>query len=206
MTRHRRLIAILRGLEPKDAEAVGERLVASGITRIEVPLNSPEPFESIALLARRFEGSAEIGAGTVVETAAVERVAAAGGRFVVAPNCNAAVIEAARTLGLATWPGVFTATEAFSALQAGASGLKVFPANVLGTAGIKALKAVLPTEVPVYAVGGVDAPDFGAYALAGYDGFGLGTSLFKPGRTIADIETRAQAIVAAHDQVLGPPA
>ena len=197
----RRLIAILRGVRPEEVEAVAATLLEAGITRIEVPLNSPEPYVSIGALARAFAGRAEIGAGTVVEVAAVARVASAGGTFVVAPNTDPEVVAAARARGLASWPGAFTASECFTALRAGATGLKLFPASLLGPDGIKALRAVLPTDVPVYAVGGVDAPDFAAYARAGCDGFGLGSSLYAPGRALDDIARRAQAAVLAHDTV-----
>jgi 2-dehydro-3-deoxyphosphogalactonate aldolase len=201
VNRHRRLIAILRGLWPDEAQPVGEALVAAGITRIEVPLNSPEALVSIERLAHGLHDRAEIGAGTVLTPAEVAAVAGAGGRFVVSPNTDPAVIRATKDAGLASWPGAFTASECFAALHAGADGLKIFPASVIGAEGIKALKAVLPKDVPVYAVGGVDAPDFAAYARAGCDGFGLGSSLFKPGRPLGEVEARAAAAVLAHDLV-----
>lgn len=194
---HLPLIAILRGIRPDETDAIGDALVAAGITRIEVPLNSPDPYASIARMAARFADRAEIGAGTVLTPAEVEGVRSAGGTFIVSPNADTAVIARTRALGMASWPGVFTATECFAAIHAGASGLKIFPANALGTAGIKGLKAVLPPDMPVYAVGGVDAPDFAAYTAAGCTGFGLGSSLYKPGFTADDVGRRAEAMVAA---------
>jgi 2-dehydro-3-deoxyphosphogalactonate aldolase len=199
----RRLIAILRGLTPDESEAIGEALVAAGIDRLEVPLNSPEPFAGIGRLVARVGDRADVGAGTVLTAAQVRTAAAAGARFVVAPNTDAEVIRAAGAAGLEAWPGAFTAGECFAAIRAGATGLKLFPAVVLGPAGVKALKAVLPAEVPVYAVGGVDAADFEAYAVAGCDGFGVGSNLYAPGRSAGEVAERARALVAAHDAVFG---
>jgi len=201
----RRLIAILRGLHPEESEAIGGVLVEAGIDRLEVPLNSPAPLASLERLVRACGADAEIGAGTVLTAEQVRAVAAAGARFVVAPNTDAAVVRAAGASGLASWPGAFTATECFAALAAGASGLKLFPAAVLGPAGVTALKAVLPAEVPVYAVGGVDGGDFAAYAAAGCDGFGVGSAVYAPGRELADLAVRARTLVAAHDAVFGSP-
>lgn len=194
---HLPLIAILRGLHPKDAKAVATALVDAGITRIEVPLNSPEPFQSIHIMADALGDRAEIGAGTVLTVDEVDAVKEAGGTFIVSPNADPAVIRRTRASGLASWPGVFTATECFSAIAAGATGLKIFPANALGTQGIKGLKAVLPPDTPVYAVGGIDAPDFKAYRAAGCTGFGLGSSLYKPDYTVQEIAKRAHAMVNA---------
>ncbi len=151
----RPLIAILRGVTPDAVGGIGAALIDAGIDRIEVPLNSPEPLESIRILAGRFGDRAEIGAGTVLTVAEVAAVAAAGGRMIVSPNADPDVIRATRAAGLASYPGVFTATEAFAALKAGASALKLFPASLMGTDGFRALAAVLPRDVPVYAVGGV---------------------------------------------------
>ena len=199
----RRLIAILRGLTPDASEAIGEAIVAAGIDRLEVPLNGPEPLASLQRLVAAVGDRADIGAGTVLTPAQVRSVAAAGARFVVAPNTDEAVIRATGAAGLESWPGAFTASECFTALAAGAAGLKLFPANVLGPAGVKALRAVLPAEVPVYAVGGVEAGDFAALAAAGCDGFGVGANLYAPGRAVDEVAARARDLVAAHDAVLG---
>ncbi len=199
----RRLIAILRGLTPAESEAIGEAIVAAGIDRLEVPLNSPEPLASLQRLVAAVGDRADIGAGTVLTPAQVTSVAAAGARFVVSPNTDEAVIRATGAAGLESWPGAFTASECFTALAAGAAGLKLFPANVLGPAGVKALAAVLPAEVPVYAVGGVEAGDFEAFARAGCDGFGVGADLYAPGRAVDEVAARARDLVAAHDAVFG---
>ncbi len=199
MTEHRRLIAILRGVRQDDVVAVAEALIEAGITRIEVPLNSPAPFESIARAAKEFAGSAVIGAGTVLAPEEVDRLAEAGGTFVVSPDTNVAVIERTRVRGMESYPGVFTPSEAFAAIRAGATGLKFFPAEVLGPAGIRAMKAVLPPNVPLYAVGGASPDNFADYFAAGCAGFGLGSYLFKPGMSAADIAARAKAAVAAYD-------
>lgn len=200
---HRPLVAILRGLKPAEAEPVGEALVAAGITLIEVPLNSPDPLDSIGTLAETLSGRAEIGAGTVLTAAEVDAVADAGGRFIVSPNCDPTVIARTKAVGLDSYPGVFTATEAFAALTAGADVLKLFPADLAGPGGVKALAAVLPEGTPVYAVGGVDAPDMAPYLAAGCVGFGLGSSLYKPGMTAAEIGARAVRMVGAYDAVTG---
>jgi 2-dehydro-3-deoxyphosphogalactonate aldolase len=200
MTDHRHLIAILRGITPPETLAVCAELIAAGITLIEVPLNSPEALKSIADAAKRFPTEALIGAGTVLTPADVDAVKAAGGQFVVSPDTNPAVIARTRELGMASYPGVFSPTDAFAALRAGATGLKFFPAEVLGPKGIKAMKAVLPPAVPLYAVGGANPDNFGEYFAAGCAGFGLGTYIFKPGMTAADVATRAKTAVAAYDQ------
>ena len=191
------LIAILRGLRPEEAVDVGQVLVEAGITMIEVPLNSPQPLASIRNMARALSGSAEIGAGTVLTVAQAEEVAAAGGTFVVSPNCAPAVIARTRALGMGSWPGVFTATECFAAIDAGASGLKICPASQMGPKNLAALKAVLPPAMPVYAVGGVGPEDFASWLKAGATGFGLGSFLFAPGRSLDDIAAAARASVAA---------
>lgn len=191
------VIAILRGVTPDEAVAIGEALVSAGITRIEVPLNSPEPLVSIGRMADHFGNRAEIGAGTVLSPDEVNAVQASGGTFIVSPNVNPNVIARTRQRGMDSWPGVFTATECFAAIQAGASGLKIFPASALGANGIKGLKAVIPPDMPVYAVGGVDVPDFATYLAAGCAGFGLGSSLFKPGFSADEVTRRARDTVAA---------
>ncbi|MEO0389125.1 MAG: 2-dehydro-3-deoxy-6-phosphogalactonate aldolase, partial [Pseudomonadota bacterium] len=177
----RALIAILRGIRPEEAEPVAGALLSAGISRIEVPLNSPDPFLSLERMVRAFGAAGSFGSGTVLAPADVSRVAAAGGTFVVSPNCDPSVIAATKAAGLGSYPGVFTATECFSALGAGADALKIFPADLMGPPGIKALRAVLPPEVPIYAVGGASAGTFGAWRAAGANGFGIGSALYKPG-------------------------
>jgi 2-dehydro-3-deoxyphosphogalactonate aldolase len=195
----RELIAILRGLQHQEAEAIGKTLLAAGIAKIEVPLNSPRAFDSIAILAGRFGGEAVIGAGTVLSADDVANAAAAGARLIVSPNCDPDVIRASRDRGLTVLPGVFTATECFAALRAGASGLKLFPAFKLGWDGYKALAAVLPPDVHSYAVGGVEARDFAEWNAAGITGFGIGAALYRPSEEAAAVAARAARIVAAYD-------
>jgi 2-dehydro-3-deoxyphosphogalactonate aldolase len=197
---HRHLIAILRGIVPAEAIAVCEALVGAGITMIEVPLNSPDAITSIRHAAKTFAGRAEIGAGTVLTVEEANAVADADGAFVVSPDTNTAVIETTRRRGMASYPGVFSPTEAFTAIRAGATGLKFFPAEVLGPKGIKAMTAVLPNAVPLYAVGGANPGNFGEYFAAGCAGFGLGTYIYTPGRSAGDVGARARAAVAAYDR------
>lgn len=191
------LVAILRGIRPDEAEAIGAALIAAGITLIEVPLNSPEPFQSITRLAALAGNRALVGAGTVLDIDAVARVAAAGGQLIVSPNTDAAVIAATRAAGLVSLPGCFTPSEAFAAIAAGADGLKFFPAEAGSPAVIKALKAVLPRAMPVLAVGGMTPEGLGAWAAAGTDGFGLGSGLYRPGATAAETGAAAARYVAA---------
>ncbi len=195
----RPLIAILRGIEPKDAAAALEALIAAGITLIEVPLNSPDPLSSIRIMSRAADGRAWVGAGTVLTVGEVDAVAAAGGQFIVSPNIDREVIGRTKTAGLGSFPGVFTATEALAATAACADGLKFFPANLLGPEGIKAIGVVLPKTMPLLAVGGVDAANIAAYRKAGVTGFGLGSNLYKPGSSAEQIGRRAEAMVAAYD-------
>jgi 2-dehydro-3-deoxyphosphogalactonate aldolase len=190
------LVAILRGLTPLRAAEVGAALVAAGFRTIEVPLNSPEPFDTIKLLSRAHR-ECLVGAGTVLTAADVERVHAAGGRLIVAPNCAADVIERALQLGLRVLPGIATATEAFAALRAGATELKLFPASTYGPRHLKALKSVLPRHAKIYPVGGIGSPDIAAWLESGADGFGFGSELFTPAYTLADIEKRAHGLIEA---------
>ncbi|WP_066529061.1 2-dehydro-3-deoxy-6-phosphogalactonate aldolase [Erythrobacter sp. CCH5-A1] len=199
------LIAILRGLPPEDAEAVGEALVAAGITIIEVPLNSPAPFDSIARLAQRLGAAALIGAGTVLGVADVARVAEAGGGLIVAPNTDARVIRAAKAAGMAAAPGCLTPSECFAALEAGADALKLFPAEAASPAVVKALRAVLPRAVPLIPVGGIVPASMAAYRAAGADGFGLGSALYAPGMRAAEVAERARAFVTALAEGEGHP-
>jgi 2-dehydro-3-deoxyphosphogalactonate aldolase len=199
-TAPRHIIAILRGIEPDEAVAVCETLARTGITLIEVPLNSPRPFESIRDAATALRGKASIGAGTVLSEREVDAVADVGGAFVVSPDCNEAVITRTLARGLRSYPGVFSPTEAFRAIRAGAHGLKIFPAELVGPVGVKAMTAVLPPAIPLYAVGGANPDNFAAYIAAGCTGFGIGSFLYKPGAQPADIEARAKAVVAAYDK------
>lgn len=196
---HRHIIAILRGITSEEAVPVCTALVDAGITLIEVPLNSPNAVDSIGRAASALSDRAEIGAGTVLTPEDVRAVAGAGGTFIVSPDTNPEVISETVRLGLKSYPGVFSPTDAFSAIRAGATGLKFFPAEVLGAKGIKAMKAVLPPDLPVYAVGGANPDNFHEFFAAGCTGFGLGTYIFKPGMSVAQVAERAKLAVASYD-------
>jgi 2-dehydro-3-deoxyphosphogalactonate aldolase len=196
MTHDIEMVAILRGLTPQRAPEVGAALVAAGFRSIEVPLNSPDPFTTIKLLSEAHP-HCQVGAGTVLTAAEVDRVHGAGGRLIVAPNCDAEVIRRALELGLRALPGIATATEAFAALRAGATDLKLFPASTYGARHLKALKSVLPKHARVYPVGGIGSQDIGVWLESGADGFGFGGELFTPAYTLAQIAERARSLFEA---------
>jgi len=198
----REIIAILRGVKPQEATDICAAIIEAGITRIEVPLNSPDPLNSIGQMVDAFGQTATIGAGTVLSTQDVAGVVSVGGKMIVSPDTNTEVIMATKASGLASYPGVLTPSECFAALRAGADGLKIFPSFLLGTEGLKAIRAVLPPETAIYAVGGVGPANFAEWLAAGATGFGIGSGIYKPGMSAADVGKRAKEIVSAHDQAL----
>lgn len=189
-----RVIAILRGLTPEHAVEVGEALIGAGITTIEVPLNSPDPLDSIGRMAEALGNQAVIGAGTVLDTKAVQQVCDAGGQLVVSPNTNPEVIAATVAKGMISCPGIMTPTDAFTAIGAGATTLKIYPANAVGMGFIKDLKAVLPSDARLCAVGGVSAANTGEWLAAGADAVGIGGGIFKPGDSAQTVAEKAAAI------------
>lgn len=191
------LVAILRGVRPDEAEGVGEVLAEAGFTLIEVPLNSPEPLDSIARLAQRLAGRAMVGAGTVTDPGEVKRIRDAGGVLIVSPNTDVTVIAATVEAGLVSMPGYFSPSEAFAAARAGAHALKLFPAEAASPRVLKAHKAVLPPALPVLAVGGVTPDSMAEWRAAGAAGFGIGSALYTPGVTLPELRARAQRFVAA---------
>ncbi len=191
------LVAILRGVRPEEVEAIGLALVEAGLRIVEVPLNSPEPIESIGRLARALAGRALVGAGTLRRIDEVAAVAAAGGRLIVTPHADPAIVRTAKAAGLVALPGVATPTEAFAMLDAGADGLKLFPAELLGPPVVKALRAVLPAGTRLLPVGGITPAGMAAFRAAGATGFGLGSALYRPGAGPAEVAERARAFLAA---------
>lgn len=198
----RPLVAILRGVRPDETSAIVSTLIEAGMTAIEIPLNSPEPFRSIEIAVKRAPADVLIGAGTVLSAADVDRLHDAGGRLMVSPNVDVDVLARARDHAMVTMPGVFSPTEALLAARAGASSLKFFPASVLGASGISAIRAVLPADAMIAAVGGVSDQNFAEYVKAGIRAFGLGSSLYKPGMTAADVAVRAKLTIQAYDHAV----
>ena len=193
------IIAILRGVTPHEVAGIAEELILSGITKIEVPLNSPSAYESIEILANRFPSEAVIGAGTVLAKNEVSHVWNSGGKMIVSPNVNVDVIRETKKLNMRSYPGVFTATECFEAVQNGSDGLKLFPAFLMGVDGLKALRAVLPPGQSTYAVGGVDPTNFVDWLASGVTGFGIGSYLYKVGDNASAVRKKADEIVSAYD-------
>ncbi|MFC3533290.1 2-dehydro-3-deoxy-6-phosphogalactonate aldolase [Vogesella facilis] len=191
------LVAILRGVRPDEVIAIAEALYAAGWRMLEVPLNSPAPLDSIALLAQHFSERMLVGAGTVLSAQQVREVAAAGGRLIVSPNLEREVVTSSKALGLYALPGVQTASECFAALQAGADGLKLFPGEAVTPAIIKALRAVLPRATRLLPVGGITPDNMAAFSAAGASGFGIGSALFKPGMSVEQVATQARTFASA---------
>lgn len=190
------LVGIIRGVKPDEAEAIGDAIYEGGIRIIEVPLNSPEPLKSIELLAKRFGDRVLVGAGTVLDPSDVQRIKDVGGRIIVSPDTHTAVIEASAAAGLVASPGYFTPSEAFAAIRAGATALKLFPAEGASPAVLKGQLAVIPKQVPVLAVGGIKPDNMRPWLEAGAAGFGLGGGLYQPGQSASETLDKARAYVA----------
>lgn len=192
------LVAILRGLRPHEAAGIAASLIEAGFRVVEVPLNSPDPFESIARIREVAGPGVLVGAGTVLEAADVERVREAGGELIVMPHCDPAVVRRAKSLGMICMPGCATPTECFAAIEAGADAIKLFPGELLGPAIVKALRAVLPPETLLLPVGGVSAGNMSDYLSAGAAGFGIGSAVYRPGATAAEVLEKARALASAY--------
>lgn len=196
------LVAILRGIKPEETAPIINELLEAGLRAIEIPLNSPDPFNSIEIAAKMAPSDALIGAGTVLTVEDVKRLDNVGGKLVVSPNVDVEVITAAREKGMVTLPGVLTPTEALLAAKAGATGLKFFPASILGPSGISAIMAILPKNLMIAAVGGVSDQNFSDYFKIGVKAFGLGSSLYKPGMSAKDVRERADTTIRAYQRAL----
>lgn len=199
---NRPLIGILRGITPDEIEQATNILLDAGINRIEVPLNSPDPYQSIEQMIQKFKGQGIFGAGTVTEVSEVEKLADIGCEMILAPNCNSDVILAAKQANMRAYPGVMTPTECFVALKAGADGLKFFPGDLIGIDGLKAMKAILPKTADCFVVGGANTSNFKNWLEAGATGFGIGSALYKAGMTMDALQHQAKDIVAAYDSAM----
>lgn len=198
----RSLIAILRGVTPSEVTEIARTLLAAGIDKIEVPLNSPNPFESIATLIRDFQGQGLFGAGTVLTIDDVDRLSELGADMVISPNCNIEVISRTKSSGMLSFPGAMTPTECFAALDAGADGLKFFPGELIGPIGLRAMRAVLPKDTHCFAVGGAKPDNFSEWVDAGATGFGIGSAIYRAGDSPETVAHKAREIVRAYDAVL----
>ena len=198
----RNIIAILRGIKPEEVLNIVHVIVDSGITQVEVPLNSPRAFESIELIRDEFNGSIQFGAGTVTDVEQVEILSRIGVDFIVSPNFEYSVVKATKEAGILSYPGVITPTECFSALNSGADGLKFFPASLLGEANLIAIKAVLPSNIPIYMVGGVGPENFSSWFKAGASGFGIGSGIYKAGESASAVAKKSESIILSYDESL----
>ena len=198
----RNIIAILRGIKPEEVLDIVHVIVDSGITQVEVPLNSPRAFESIELIRDEFKGSIQFGAGTVTDVEQVEILSRIGVDFIVSPNFEYSVVKATKEAGILSYPGVITPTECFSALNSGADGLKFFPASLLGEANLIAIKAVLPSNILIYMVGGVGPENFSSWFKAGASGFGIGSGIYKAGESASAVAKKAESIILSYDESL----